>query len=92
MQKHTWTIAEAKAKAKLSEILRLASKEGPQRIGTRTPYILIPEDVWKKQNCQRKPFGQYLIDKLSQERGEKLELPDRKEPSHRTIPFSGKDV
>ena len=31
----TWTVAEAKAR--LSEILRLASEEGPQRIGTKTP-------------------------------------------------------
>ena len=28
----TWTVAEAKAR--LSEILRLAEEEGPQRIGT----------------------------------------------------------
>ena len=38
--KHVWTIAEAKAK--LSEILRLAETEGPQRIGVRKSFILVP--------------------------------------------------
>ena len=39
-----WTVAEAKAK--LSEILRLAESEGPQRIGMRKRYVVVPEEVW----------------------------------------------
>ncbi len=35
-----WTVAEAKAR--LSEILRLAESEGPQRIGTRRPFVVVP--------------------------------------------------
>ncbi len=33
-----WTVAEAKAR--LSEILRLAEEEGPQRIGTRRSFVV----------------------------------------------------
>ena len=33
----TWTVEEAKAR--LSDILRLAEEEGPQRIGERRPFI-----------------------------------------------------
>ena len=43
-----WTVAEAKAR--LSEVLRLSEEEGPQRIGTRKCYVVVPEDVWQGQN------------------------------------------
>ena len=36
-----WTVAEAKAR--LSEVLRLSEEEGPQRIGTRKCYVVVPE-------------------------------------------------
>ena len=51
-----WTIAEAKAK--LSEILRLAESEGPQRIGRRKRYVVVPEEVW----LEREPSPQVLED------------------------------
>ena len=51
----TWTVAEAKAR--LSEILRLASEEGPQRIGTKTPYVVVPEEEWLKRAEPRIPLG-----------------------------------
>lgn len=35
-----WTVAEAKAH--LSEILRLAQSEGPQRIGIRRSFVVVP--------------------------------------------------
>ena len=41
-----WTVAEAKAR--LSEILRLAEEEGPQRIGARKPFVVVPEHVWRE--------------------------------------------
>ena len=46
----TWTVAEAKAR--LSEILRLAEEEGPQHIGTRreTPSSSCPNAVWHANN------------------------------------------
>ena len=47
-----WTVAEAKAK--LSEILRLAETEGPQRIGARKPFIVVPESVWRERTLRRR--------------------------------------
>ena len=76
-----WTIAEAKAR--LSEILRLAEEEGPQRIGVRKPFVVVPAAVWEAKVLPRKPLGQWLIENVP--RGVELELPDRH--SNRPIPF-----
>jgi hypothetical protein len=72
----TWTVAEAKAR--LSEILRLASEEGPQRIGTKTPYVVVPEAEWLKRAEPRIPLGRWLVENMP--RIDDLELPDRREP------------
>ena len=79
----TWTIAQAKAR--LSEILRLAEQEGPQRIGTRKTFVVVPEHVWHKRKPKpRKPLGQWLIENMP--RGVNLPVPSRRE-SGRPIPF-----
>lgn len=85
----TWTIAEAKAK--LSEILRLAESEGPQRIGIRKSFVIVPESEWEQPEPQPWrseddiPLGQWLVDNL---RGlGPLELPDRRDPD-RPIPYA----
>jgi len=77
-----WTIAEAKAR--LSEILRLAESEGPQRIGARKSFVAVPAHVWDEAQSPRKPLGRWLIENMP--RGINLELPDR--GSTRTIPFT----
>ena len=52
-----WTVAEAKARA-LSEILRLAETEGPQRIGKRSSFVVVPERVWREHAPpDRMPMG-----------------------------------
>ncbi len=79
--RRVWTVAEAKAK--LSEVLRLAETEGPQRIGTRKHFVVVPADVWYAKTQPRKPLGQWLIDNVP--RGTNLEVPDRS--SNRKIPF-----
>ena len=80
----TWTIAEAKAR--LSEILRLAEEEGPQRIGKRTTFIVVA----KRERDQRsKPLGQWLLENVP--RGIELELPDRKDEPEGEIPFQTGD-
>ncbi len=71
----TWTIAEAKAR--LSEILRLAEEEGPQHIGARKSFVVIPAQTWHAQVQPRKPVGQWLLDNIP--RGVNLQAPDRKE-------------
>ena len=77
----TWTVAEAKAR--LSEILRLTEEEGPQRIGTRRSFVIVPAAAWDAKTPSRKPLGQWLVENMP--RGIELDLPDRN--SNRKIPF-----
>lgn len=79
---HVWTVAEAKAK--LSEILRLAETEGPQRIGVRRSFILVPSDLWQIKESPKKPMGQWLLENMS--RAGEFEIP-RNRKSKRKIPF-----
>lgn len=61
-QEHYWSISDAKAK--LSEILRLSEEQGPQRIGTRKRYIIVPEEQWEKCRQQPLPMGQWLVENM----------------------------
>lgn len=81
-RQRVWTVAEAKAR--LSEILRLAATEGPQTIGTRRPFVVVPAEAWYAKMPPRKPFGQWLIDNMP--RRIDLEIPSRREPE-RAVPF-----
>ena len=80
--RRVWTVAEAKAR--LSEILRLSEAEGPQRIGARKAFVVVPEHLWDAQSSPRKPLGQWLVDNMPH--GTNLDIPaDR--TSRREIPF-----
>lgn len=93
--KRVWTIVEAKAK--LSEILRLAETEGPQRIGVRKSFILVPEKLWETRELSKKPtrkppkkhMGQWLVENMP--RGIELEIPCSRE-SKRKILFIEDDT
>ena len=84
MSEKVWTVAEAKAR--LSEILRQAREKGPQRIGTKKPYVVLTEEEWLKLKEPQPHMGQWLIKKLKG--GGELELPDRKAPDG-AMPFEG---
>ncbi len=71
-----WTIAEAKAR--LSEILRRAEQEGPQRIGARKAFVVVPEHTWQARTSQRKSMGKWLVENMP--RGIDLEPPTRQDP------------
>ncbi len=77
-----WTISEAKAR--LSEILRLAEEEGPQRIGKRKSFVVVPASTWAEKTQPRKHFGRWLVENTP--RGTNLEVP-RQRGSRRRIPF-----
>ena len=77
-----WTISEAKAR--LSEILRLAEEEGPQRIGKRRSFIVVPASAWEEKTQPRKHLGRWLVENTP--RGTNLEVP-RRRGSRRRIPF-----
>ena len=79
---YVWTVAEAKAR--LSEVLRLAEQEGPQRIGVRKSFIVVPAELWSTNSQSAKPLGRGLVDNMP--RGANLDAPDRREPA-RLIPF-----
>ena len=78
---HIWTVAEAKSR--LSEILRLAHEEGPQRIGRRKSYVVVPAETWEAHVPPRKPLGQWLVENVP--RGANLEIPHDRS-SGREIP------
>lgn len=80
-----WTIAEAKVR--LTEILRLAEEEGPQQIGGRNAFVVVPKREWERLAKPRMPLGQWLVANMP--RGIELELPDRKNEPEREIPFQG---
>ena len=82
-----WTVAEAKAK--LSEVLRRAEEEGPQRIGTRKHFVVVPASVWAKKTQPREHLGRWLVENMPRETN--LEIPKRGEESHREIPFADWD-
>ena len=82
-----WTVAEAKAK--FAEILRLAETEGPQYIGGRKSFVLVPAESWEAKKPPRKHIGRWLIENMP--RGAELEIPDRHEPE-REIPFIEDDI
>lgn len=71
-----WTVAEAKAR--LSEVLRRAEEEGPQRIGTRKPFFVVSESAWRSHVQPPRSLGRWLVDHVP--RGADLEIPDRGAP------------
>ena len=84
--RRVWTVAEAKAK--LSEVLRLAESEGPQRIGTRKPFIVVPAAVWDAKEARDRHLGRWLLENVP--RGLNWEIP-RDRRSNRAVPFSEED-
>ena len=84
---HIWRVAEAKAR--LSEVLRLAEEEGPQRIGTRRTFVVVPERDWEAREEPRMPLGKWLVENMP--RGTNLEIPRERE-SRREIPFIEEDA
>ena len=80
--RRVWSVAEAREN--LSEILRLAEEDGPQRIGDTKIFTLAPEPEQPSENLPRKSLGQWLVENAP--RGTNLEIPSRRE-SGREIPF-----
>ena len=82
----TWRVAEAKAR--LSEILRLAEEQGPQRIGVRRSFVVVSERLWREKTPGREPLGRWLVANVP--RGLNLDLPQAR-ASRREIPFASDD-
>ena len=82
MASHVWTVAEAKAK--LSELLRRARSDGPQRIGARDHFVVLSGEDWDRISVPRKPLGRWLLEDMP-----RIDLPplDRRDPP-RPVPFA----
>ncbi|MCF4165463.1 type II toxin-antitoxin system prevent-host-death family antitoxin [Zavarzinia compransoris] len=83
MNDRPWTVSEAKAH--LSEILRRARTEGPQRIGARETFVVVPEAEWRRHVEPRLPLGRWLLENMPT--GDEVPLPDRRDPE-RPLPFA----
>lgn len=61
MSPHTWTVAEAKAK--FSELIDKANKEGPQKITKRgrTAAVLVAAGQWERQTRRRGNLAEFLL-------------------------------
>ena len=81
--KRVWTVAEAKAR--LSEVLRLAESEGPQHIGTRKTFVVVPAESWYRSQEPRTHLGRWLVKNIP--RGLDWDIP-RDRQSERRIPFT----
>ena len=78
-----WTVAEAKAK--LSEVLRRAEEEGPQRIGHRKAFVVVSARVWEEKTEPQPTLGEWLI--ANAPGAGPLELPPRDARPQRPGPF-----
>ena len=88
LSEKVWPIAEAKAR--LSEILRLAEEEGPQQVGVKKTFVIMPREAWKATETSGMPLGEMIMkfrpnpEDLPEDG---LEIPSRKEERERPIPF-----
>lgn len=77
-----WTVSQAKTH--LSEVLRRAEEDGPQQIGKKRPFVVVPARQWNTDSLSRKPMGKWLVDNVPQ--GINLDLHFVRKTS-REIPF-----
>ena len=82
-----WPVAEAKAR--LSEILRLAEEEGPQQVGVKNTFVIVPKKDWTPATSMSMPLGEFIM----KYRPNPEDLPEdgleitKREGGHRPIPF-----
>lgn len=88
LSEKVWSIAEAKTR--LSEILRLAEEEGPQQVGVKKTFVIVPREAWEATEALGMSLGEMIMKFRPNpedlpEGG--LEIPSRKEEKERPIPF-----
>jgi len=81
MAKATWTVAEAKAK--FSEVVQKAEKEGPQRITRRgeDAVVIVSKKDWEKKTKRKGTLLEFFMN--SPLRGSGIEIPPRSKSTRR---------
>jgi len=81
MAKATWTVAEAKAK--FSEVVQKAEKEGPQRITRRgeEAVVIVSKKDWEKKTKRKGTLLEFFMN--SPLRGSGIEIPPRSKSMRR---------
>ncbi len=81
MAKATWTVAEAKAK--FSEVVQKAEKEGPQRITRRgeDAVVIVSKKDWEKKTKRKGTLLEFFMN--SPLRGSGIEIPPRSKSMRR---------
>ncbi len=81
MAKATWTVAEAKAK--FSEVVQKAEKEGPQRITRRgeDAVVVVSRKEWDKKTKRKGTLLEFFMN--SPLRGSGIEIPPRSKSNRR---------
>ena len=54
-----------------------AGSEGPQHIGARKSFVVVPAHVWAERETPRQPLGPWLVENTP--RGTNLEIPARRD-------------
>ena len=78
-----WTVAEARSR--LSEVLRRAEEEGPQQIGRRRAFVVVPAAEWYAKTQPRLSMGRWLVENMP--RGADLDASANR-LSRREVPFA----
>jgi prevent-host-death family protein len=78
VEKMEWSVAEAKAK--LSEVIQRAEKDGPQRITRHgePAAVVVSSEEWERKTRRKGNLAEFLANSPLREAG--LELKRRKEP------------
>ena len=84
VSRSAWTVADAKSR--LSEVLRRARQEGPQRIGKRRQWVVVPLDEWQARTEPKMGLGEWLVANAPR-CCDDFELPSR-DDGDREIPFA----
>ena len=73
MSKTTWTVAEAKAK--LSEVIERAGKQGPQTItrNGRKAVVVVSEEEWERKKRRKGSLAEFLAGSPLSRSGLKVE-------------------
>lgn len=82
MNSTVWKVSDAKSR--LSELLNLARRNGPQIIGARNPCVVVSQEEWNARTAPSTPLGRFLVEESP---GMELNIPARGASSRDGVQF-----